>query len=638
MPVGKVYFVGAGPGSLDLVTRKAEAIIRSADLILYTDSLVNPAITDWAKPGAEVLGSASLTHDEIVEAMVRVARVGGSVARVHTGDPSLYGAVYEQARRLAEMGIPYEIVPGVSSVFAAAAALGAELTVPELAQTVILTRVEGRTPMPPGERLRDLAAHRTTLCLFLSVGMIDRVVEELRAGGYPDDTPVAVVYRVTWPEERVVRGTLADIAQRVREARIRSHALILVGEVFGSGLHARVEGRSRLYDASFSHRYRRAAGKPDGLGAGGPAPRSRGRVAVLSITRHGTALAARLAAALPEADHWVPPKFAALAPGARVFEDPVSQRMGDLFRRYDGIVAFVSLGAVVRMVAPHLRDKKTDPGVVVVDDRGTFAIAVLSGHLGGANALARRVARVLGATPVVTTASDVRETVAVDLLGHEFGWRIEGWENVTAASAAVVNGEPVAVYQDAGEPDWWPPDRPLPENIRRVASLEEAAAPEYAAALVITDRVLGPEHASLLGKAVVYRPQSLVVGIGCNRGTPAEEIAGAVAAVLAGAGLSPLSVRNLASIDRKQDEPGLLAYAAAQGLRIDFYDAEALNSVEVPSPSEAPMRYVGARGVAEPAAVLSAGGPLVVPKVKSGNCTVAVARVQPRVQPGGGGA
>lgn len=630
MSTGRVFFVGAGPGDLGLVTRKGEAIIRAADLILYTDSLVNPEIASWARPGARVMGSASLTHDEIIAAMVDVARQGGTVARVHTGDPTVFGAVYEQARRLAEAGIPYEIVPGVSSVFAAAAALGAELTVPELAQTVILTRVEGRTPVPSNERLRDLAAHRTTLCLFLSTALIGRAVEELRAGGYPDDTPVAVVYRVTWPDEKIVRGTLADIAQRVREARINAHALILVGQVFDPALHARVEGRSRLYDPEFRHRFRPGAGAGPGSGAA-PAPSGeppRGRIAILSITRHGTELAARLAAALPESDHWVMARFASLAPGARAFDDPVSHRLGELFRQYEGIVAFVSLGAVIRMLAPHLRDKKTDPGVVVVDDRGRFAVAALSGHLGGANALARRVAQVLGGTAVVTTASDAAGTIAVDLLGQEFGWRIEDWANVTAASAAVVNGDPVAIYQDAGERGWWPDGKPLPDNLRLVETVEEAASPEYAAALIITDRLLGPEHADLLRKAVVYRPRSLVVGIGCNRGTSEEEIAAAVSQVLAQAGLSPLAVRNLASIDRKADEPGLLAYARGQGLRIDFYGREALNAVEVPTPSAAALQYVGAQGVAEPAAVLSAGGPLVVPKVKAGNCTVAVARVE----------
>ncbi|MER3420409.1 MAG: hypothetical protein C4290_07740 [Chloroflexota bacterium] len=170
-----------------------------------------------------------------------------------------------------------------------------------------------------------------------------------------------------------------------------------------------------------------------------------------------------------------------------------------------------------------------------------------------------------------------------------------------------------------------------------VETLEEAASPAYAAALVITDRLLGPAYADLLRKAVVYRPRSLVVGIGCNRGTSQEEIAAAVAQVLDQAGLSPLAVRNLASIDRKADEPGLLAYAQQQGLRIDFYDREALNAVKVPTPSAAALQYVGAQGVAEPAAVLSAGGPLIVPKVKIGNCTVAVARVEVTREVGGHG-
>lgn len=260
--MGKVYFIGAGPGDPELLTLKGQRLIRAADLVLYTDSLVNPAVCAWARPGVEVKGSAGMTHEEIMDEMIRVAAAGGTVARVHTGDPSIYGAVFEQIKQLEEAGIPYEIVPGVSSVFAAAAALQAELTVPELAQTVILSRAEGRTPMPAKEQLRHLAAHEATLCLFLSVTLIHKVVEELLAGGYPPSTPVAVVQRASWPDQQIVRGTLQDIAARVREAGIKAHALIMVGKVFDPELHATVEGRSKLYDAGFTHQFRRAKGAP----------------------------------------------------------------------------------------------------------------------------------------------------------------------------------------------------------------------------------------------------------------------------------------------------------------------------------------------------------------------------------------
>lgn len=350
------------------------------------------------------------------------------------------------------------------------------------------------------------------------------------------------------------------------------------------------------------------------------------KYALIVITKHGVALGARLNAAMPEADLWVSSKFAVQAPdGAIAFDGSPGKLIADLFERYTGLVFFVSLGAVVRMIAPHLKDKHVDPAVLVVDDRGQFVIPVLSGHLGGANALARRVGEAMGAAPVITTASDVNNTIAVDLFGREFGWRIEGWENVTAVSAAVVNEEPVAVFQDAGEPGWWPVDKPLPQNIHRVVSLRECE--RFSATLAVTDLAELPE--GIRRRAVLYRPRSLVVGVGCNRGTAETEIREAVHSVLGRFGLSPHSVRNWASIDAKRDEEGLLAAAKAEGLAVRFFSKEALNAITVPNPSEAPLKYVGAQGVAEPSALLSAGAEtaLIVPKQKIGNCTVAVARV-----------
>lgn len=642
MRKGKVYFIGAGPGDPELITVKGQRILREADVILYTDSLVSSDLMRFARSDAEIYGSAGLTLEEILAVMVENAREGKVVARVHTGDPAIYGAVLEQFVLLNREGIPYEIVPGVSSVFGAAAALGVELTVPELAQTVILSRAAGRTPVPEGEELRSLAAHRATLVLYLSVAQIGKVAAELMAGGYPPETPVAVVQRATWPDQQIVRGRLNDITQQVQAAGIRMHALILVGQVLDPELARSGEQyRSRLYDKEFTHMYRRAdwlkardaarakvkakakAGAELAGGLVGASARPE-KQAIIIITRHSLPLGARLKEAMPAADLWVSAKFADLAPAdAHIFEGSPSKVMGELFDRYTGLIFFVSLGAVVRMVAPYLKEKHVDPAVVVVDDRGQSAIPVLSGHLGGANALSRRIGEILGARPVITTASDVNETIPVDLLGREFGWRIEGWENVTPVSAAVVNSEPVALFQETGEAGWWPADRPLPANIHLVDRLEACTA--YGAALVVTDRAEVPGE--VRRKAVLYRPQSLVVGVGCNRGTSAEEIAAAVADTLAEYGLSPQAVRNWASIDAKADEPGLLA-AAGQGLTIQFFGKEELNSIAVPNPSAAPMQYVGAQGVAEPAALLSAGpgAELIVPKQKRGNCTVAVAR------------
>lgn len=259
---GKVYFIGGGPGDPELLTLKAKRLIESADVIIYADSLVHPSIVQFARPDAAVHGSKVLTLNEIMDLTLQAVEQGKSVARIQSGDPAIYGAILEQMRILEEKGIEYEIIPGVSSAFAAAALLKAELTVPDISQTVIMTRAEGRIPMPQGEQLRDLAAHGCTLVIFLSITRMHRIVRDLRAAGYPKDTPVAVVYRVGWPEEKVIRGTLTDIAAKVREAKITLQALILVGKAVDPSLHqpasAQENGatRSHLYSETYTHLYR----------------------------------------------------------------------------------------------------------------------------------------------------------------------------------------------------------------------------------------------------------------------------------------------------------------------------------------------------------------------------------------------
>ncbi|MYC07579.1 MAG: precorrin-4 C(11)-methyltransferase [Chloroflexi bacterium] len=260
---GKVFFIGGGPGDPELLTLKAKRIIDSADVIIYADSLVHPSVCDGAKHGARIIGSKTMTLDEITETMIAAAREGKLVARVQSGDPSIYGAVLEQMRLLESAGVDYEIVPGVSAAFAAAAVLKTEFTVPEVSQTVIFTRLEGRVAMPSGEELRDLAAHGCTLVLFLSITRINKVVSELKAGGaYHDDTPVAVVYRVGWEDELVITGTLGDIAPKVKRAGITLQALVLVGAAFDTDIRqleaAGTAATSHLYSSNYTHLYRRA--------------------------------------------------------------------------------------------------------------------------------------------------------------------------------------------------------------------------------------------------------------------------------------------------------------------------------------------------------------------------------------------
>ena len=250
-----IHFVGAGPGATDLITVRGARLLASADVVIFAGSLVNPELLDLCGPACEVHDSSRMALDEMVELM-RVANAEGKeVVRLHTGDPALYGAIGEQMEELDRLGIPYEVVPGVSSLFGAAAALKAEYTVPGGSQSLVVTRVEGRTPVPSSERLAQLAAHGSTVALFLSAGLLEKAQEELLAAGRDASEPAAIVYRATWPDEAVFRCTVGTLAQCARDNDVRATALVLVGSFL-----ERASGRSCLYDAGFSHGYRRARG------------------------------------------------------------------------------------------------------------------------------------------------------------------------------------------------------------------------------------------------------------------------------------------------------------------------------------------------------------------------------------------
>ncbi|MDD5285102.1 MAG: precorrin-4 C(11)-methyltransferase [Desulfuromonadaceae bacterium] len=254
----KVSFVGAGPGAADLITVRGARLLRHADVVIFAGSLVDRKLVKLYATRADVYDSAGMTLTEVITVIMDSIAADRSVVRLHTGDPCIYGAIQEQMEALDRLGIPYQVVPGVTSAFAAAASLKQELTLPELSQTVIFTRVEGRTPVPERERLNEIARIGATLVIYLSIGMIDNAVELLLQGAYTTATPVAVVCRASWDDELILQGTLADISEKVRQAGIDRQALIIVGDV----LAARREGmkaRSLLYDEGFSHGFRESA-------------------------------------------------------------------------------------------------------------------------------------------------------------------------------------------------------------------------------------------------------------------------------------------------------------------------------------------------------------------------------------------
>ncbi len=249
-----VHFVGAGSGAADLITLRGKRLLETADVVIYAGSLVNPELLEYTRSDCEIYNSAFMTLDEVIKVMEQAENNGKTVIRLHTGDPSVYGAIREQMDRLDSLGIAYDVCPGVSSFCGAAAALKAEYTLPDVSQTVILTRMSGRTPVPERESIESLASHNATMVIFLSTGMLDELSERLIKGGYTADTPAAIVYKATWKDEKVFRCTVGTLAQTAKDNNITKTALITVGYFLGD-----IRSLSKLYSADFETEFRKAS-------------------------------------------------------------------------------------------------------------------------------------------------------------------------------------------------------------------------------------------------------------------------------------------------------------------------------------------------------------------------------------------
>ena len=380
MPI--VEIVGAGPGAEDLITVRGLRALQQADLVVHAGSLVAPALLRHCRPDCLCRDSASMDLAEQVAVMSEAALAGKRVVRLHTGDPALYGAIDEQIRALAERGITVRITPGVSSVFAAAAALGCELTGPETAQSVVLTRTPGRTPMPAGEQAAAFARTGATLVFFLSTGKVAGLMAELQdAGGLAPDTPAAAVYRASWPDEQVVRGTVADLARKVDEAGFRRQALILVGRAL-----AAPKAVSRLYDGAFSHGYRNNL----------PDEAFHGTCALYAASPAGLVQARTLAAALAQGGAPAPVIFASCpADDRQPAPQPVAGMAAALAGALPRFDAHIILGTP-RQVLPLLPAAAGDAVVICCAESGRHAVCLLDGPHHAGDRLTRRVARITG--------------------------------------------------------------------------------------------------------------------------------------------------------------------------------------------------------------------------------------------------
>ena len=348
------------------------------------------------------------------------------------------------------------------------------------------------------------------------------------------------------------------------------------------------------------------------------------KVAIVCITKNGINISKRIKEKIPSASIYAQSKHKDSSDGIIWFEKNTKIMIEEIFKEYESIICIFSLGAVIRLISNLLKDKKTDPAVIVIDDKANFVISTLSGHLGGANSLTKSIADILNSTPVITTAADVNETIAVDLLGSEFKWRIENFENVTKISAFMVNEEKIGVYQDAGETKWW--NKELPKNVSIVKDIDELRSDDFKAGLIISDKII--TDPLLVNKSVIYRPKSLVVGLGFHWDTTQKEIEDGILKVLKDNGLSFLSIRNLSTINRGKSPASLGSFSDKHGIPLEFYDKEKLDKIMVPNPSDVVKKYEGTSSVSEASSILSSGGELIVTKQKfHPNLTVAVSRI-----------
>ncbi|HKU32305.1 MAG TPA: cobalamin biosynthesis protein, partial [Candidatus Nitrosotalea sp.] len=314
-------------------------------------------------------------------------------------------------------------------------------------------------------------------------------------------------------------------------------------------------------------------------------------VAIIAITKNGIDIAKNLRAKFPSWQVFAPSKFSNGDSKVNWFEESTTAKVGMLFQGYSALVCIFSLGAVIRLVAPYMKDKKTDPAVVVIDDAAKFVISMLSGHLGGANKLAEDIAGLIGATPVITTAADVNKTIAVDLVGKEFGWQIDDDSTVTKVSAFMVNEEKIGVYQDAGEKDWWMPKKELPKNVHIYKSFDEMISSDCKGFLIISDKII--ENKDIQGRVVIYRPKTLVVGVGLHWDTTKDTIREGMNFCLDKFKMSPKSVAKFASIKKEADVKGLQELSSEMNVPLEYFDKADLSAITTPNPSDVVQTFEG---------------------------------------------
>jgi cobalt-precorrin 5A hydrolase len=346
------------------------------------------------------------------------------------------------------------------------------------------------------------------------------------------------------------------------------------------------------------------------------------KTSVLAITKYGVSIGQNLKRLFPDWSIFAPAKFSNGDGEIIWYSNLTSEKIAELFKNNNALVCLFSLGAVIRLIAPHLKDKKTDPAVIVIDDKSNFVISVLSGHIGGANELTQEIAEKLGALSVITTAADVNKTIAVDLVGRDLNWKIDDDSRVTKISAHMVNEEPIGVFQQVGKKNWY---KELPKNVSIFETLDDLKRSNSKGYLIISDRIIDEE---IVNESVIYRPPSLVVGVGLHWDTTKETIRNGIERCLEKFKLSSKSIAKLVSIKKPQDVQGLIDVGKEMGIPVEYVNREDLAQVSAPNPSETVKKFEGTASVSEAAALKISKGELIVEKQKfPPNLTIAIARI-----------
>lgn len=579
-----VNFVGAGPGAKDLITVKGMNLLKEADVLIYAGSLVSDRMLEYTKDNCVIYDSARMSLDEVVAVINKAEAEGLNVVRLHTGDPSVYGAIKEQMDRLDKLGIGYEVVPGVSSFCGAAAALKAEYTLPNVSQSVIITRMEGRTKVPELEKLSELAKHKSTMVIFLSASMTDLVAKELIKGGYDENTPAAIVYRASWPDEKVIRCTVGTLNKCAKENNITRHALITVGSFLGTDYEL-----SKLYDSGFSTGYR-AATTEENI-----------KVSLIAFSEKGLALANQIATSIISDTKY------AVTNICRCNAGELNDWTAMHFRQDDALIFVGACGIATRAIAPFINHKTVDPAVIVVDELGKNVIPLLSGHIGGANKLTELLADKLSANACITTATDINDVWAVDSWAVSKGMSIKNSQYIKAVSSKLLNGETIGV-----------------DSCISLSGLPDTV-------------LVGGEDTDVLitykkttEDKLVLVPKVLSVGIGCKKGASFGELSKQFNNIIEQNNIDVTSIKQLSSIDIKENEACIKELAGELGVPFVTYSAERLNSLTGAfSSSEFVKQITGVDSVSERSAVMGAGGlgddSLIVRKTAENGVTIAIA-------------